>query len=62
MNSKEDILAMLKKLVRCQYIYEQDALEIGGKQIKSEKELARLYKKLIDKEVDEIENRENSLT
>jgi hypothetical protein len=62
MNSKEDILDMLKKLVKYQYMYEQDALEIGGKAIKTEKELAKIYKNLIDKEVDEIENRENSLT
>lgn len=53
---------MLKKLVKYQYMYEQDALEIGGKAIKTEKELAKIYKSLIDKEVDEIENRENSLT
>lgn len=60
MSSKEDILQVLKKLIKLQYMYEQDALEIGGKGIKSEKELAKIYKSLIEKEVDEIENRENS--
>lgn len=62
MNNKDDILEMLKKLVKYQYMYEQDALEIGEKTIKTEKDLARIYKKLIDKEVDKIENRENPLT
>lgn len=61
MSSKEDIVQVLKKLIKLQYMYEQDALEIGGKGIKTEKELAKIYKSLIDKEVDEIENREDSL-
>lgn len=60
-SSKEDIVQVLKKLIKLQYMYEQDALEIGGKGIKTEKELAKIYKSLIDKEVDEIENREDSL-
>ena len=41
-------------------MYEQEALEVGGKPVKSEKELAQIYKNVINKEVDEIENRENS--
>lgn len=61
MSSKEDILQVLKKLIKLQYLYEQEALEIGGKAIKTEKELAKIYKNLIDKEVEEIENREDSL-
>lgn len=60
MSSKEDVLQVLKKLIKYQYMYEQEALEVGGKPVKSEKELAQIYKSVINKEVDEIENRENS--
>ncbi len=60
MSSKEDVLQVLKKLIKYQYMYEQEALEVGGKPVKSEKELAQIYKNVINKEVDEIENRENS--
>lgn len=60
-SSKEEVLQVLKKLIKLQYMYEQDALEIGSKGIKTEKELAKIYKSIIEKEVDEIENRENSL-
>lgn len=63
MSNKDDVIYnILKKLVRHQYDYEQEALEIGGKTIKTEKELAKIYKKIIDREVDENEDRENSLT
>lgn len=61
-SSKDDIVKVLTKLIKLQYMYEQDALEIGGKGIKTEKELSKIYKSLIEKEVDEIENREDSLT
>lgn len=60
MSSKEDVLQVLKKLIKYQYMYEQEALEVGGKPVKSEKELSQIYKNVINKEVDEIENRENS--
>ena len=60
MSSKEDVLQVLKKLIKYQYMYEQEALEVGGKPVKSEKELAQIYKNVINKEVDEIENREKS--
>lgn len=60
MSSKEDIVQVLKKLIKYQYLYEQEALEVGGKPVKSEKELAIIYKNLINKEVGEIEDRENS--
>ncbi|SCJ87446.1 Uncharacterised protein [uncultured Clostridium sp.] len=60
MSSKEDVVQVLKKLIKYQYMYEQEALEVGGKPVKSEKELAKIYKEIINKEVDEIENRENS--
>lgn len=60
MSSKEDVVQVLKKLIKYQYMYEQEALEVGRKPVKSEKELAQIYKNVINKEVDEIENRENS--
>lgn len=53
---------VLKELVQHQYKYEQEALEVAGKIIKTEKDLAKIYKTIIDKEVDESENREDSLT
>lgn len=60
MNNKEEILDILKKLIRLQYMYEQEALEVSGKTIKTEKELAKIYKNIINKEVEEIEDREDS--
>lgn len=61
MNNKEDIVRVLKKLVKYQYYYEQESLEIGGKIVKGDKALANIYKTLIDKEVENIENRGNSI-
>ena len=44
MSSKEDVLQVLKKLIKYQYMYEQEALEVGGKPVKSEKELVGIFK------------------
>lgn len=59
--SKDNIVDLLKKLVKFQYMFEQDALEVAGKNVKTEKELAKIYKSLIEKEVEKIEDREDSL-
>lgn len=59
-NSKEEILDILKKLIKLQYMYEQEALEINNKTIRTEKELAKIYKNIINKEVEEFEDREDS--
>lgn len=61
MNKKELIISTIKNLTKLQYMYEQESLEVGGKVIKTEKDLARIYKQFIEKELERNEDREDNI-